>query len=79
MTDWAPPGGKYRPKPDAAKKKSRQERLDGHRSRVFLLLALLILVAAGAFSWYRWIGPERQQNFRERLRPPGKISIQLSE
>lgn len=78
MTDWAPPDGKYRPRPQG-RKPSRKAREGTSRSRIVFLLSLLVLVAACAFIWYRWIGPDRQAAVRDRLRPPGKISIKPAE
>ena len=59
--------------------RARRARTSGDGGRLAFLLAVLILVAAGAVVWYRWIGPARQAQVRERLRPPGKVTIRLSE
>ena len=77
MDDWRPPEGRYRPRPEGVK--GRQRAPEPHRGRVAFLLALLLLVAAGAFFWFRWIGPEGRQDVKSRLRPSGKVSVTLSE
>ena len=73
MSGWTPPS-RYRP-PEKTKKAARKAQPGERRSRVTFLFALLLLVAAAAFTWYKWIGPQRQAELQERMRPPGKVSI----
>ena len=49
------------------------------RSLFLLLLALALLSGAGYMVWLKILDPGQQDRVRESLRPPGKVSIQISE
>lgn len=50
------------------------------KSRAVFLFFLLLLVAGLVVAWLAWIGPCEREKVRERVhpRPPGKVSIQIS-
>lgn len=73
MSGWTPPS-RYRP-PEKTKKTAKKAQPGERKSQVTFLLALLFFVAAAAFVWYKWIGPQRQAELKERMRPPGRVSI----
>ena len=48
------------------------------KSRVVFLFFLLLLTAGLVVAWLAWIGPCEREKVREKVRPPGKVSIQIA-
>ncbi|MBQ6136648.1 MAG: hypothetical protein IJI73_04670 [Kiritimatiellae bacterium] len=73
------PGKKVETSGKSGKKRKAHRGESSWSSRLKFLVSLLLLAAVLAVAWYFWIGPEGQNEVREAVRPPGKVSIQIAD